>query len=138
MTLLYLTTIGAPYFIRTGMGRHSKNAPPLTLFELLRGPLTLALTPSLGLMLLLSLLPSLLRLSFLFGVPLSVTPLNFLPVPFGLWLLLSLCPRSLALGSVQLVALIALLLSLLRRLWCLSLLLFGLPLSLTPLRGTLL
>ena len=88
--MLYLTTIGAPYFIRTGMGRHSKNAPPLTLFELLCGPLTLALTPSLGLMLLLSLLPSLLRLSFLFGVPLSVTPLNFLPVPLGLSLSLSL------------------------------------------------
>ena len=50
------------------------------------------------------------RAELLFGtppcVPLSVTPLNFLPVPFGLSLSLSLCPRSLAIGGVHLVALI--------------------------------
>jgi hypothetical protein len=42
MTLLYLTTVGAPYFIRAGMGQDFKNGPPLTFFGLLRGPLTLA------------------------------------------------------------------------------------------------
>ena len=138
MTLLYLTTVGASYFIRAGMGQNFKNGPPLTLFGLLRGPLTLALMPSLSLALLLGLSPSLLRLSFLFGVPLSFTPLRFLPMPLGLSLLLSLYPRSLAFGGVHLVALIALLLGLLWSLGRLSLLLFGLPLSLTPLRVTLL
>jgi hypothetical protein len=32
MTLLYLTTVGAPYFIRAGMGQDFKNGPPLTFF----------------------------------------------------------------------------------------------------------
>jgi hypothetical protein len=90
MALLYLTAVGTLYFIRTGMGRHFKNTPPLILFGLLHDPLTSALTPSLGLTFLLGLSPSLLRLSFLFGVPLSFTPLSFLPVPLGLSLSLSL------------------------------------------------
>jgi hypothetical protein len=137
MTLLYLMTVGAPYFIRGGMGQDFKNGPPPTFFGLLRGPLTLALMPSLSLALLLGLSPSLLRLSFLFGLPLSFTPLRFLPMPLGRSLLLSLYPRSLALGGVHLVALITLLLGLSPTLLRLSFL-FGLPLSLTPLRVTVL
>ena len=101
-------------------------------------PAHFALMPSLSLALLLDLSPSLLRLSFLFGVPLSFTPLCFLPMPLGLSLLLRLYPRSLAFSGGHLVALIALLLGLLRSLGRLSLLLFGLPLNLTPLRVTLL
>src|SRR5438874_7322578 len=102
MTLLYLSTVGAPYFICAGMRRDLKNSPPLILFASLNGPLTLALMPSLSLAFLLGLSPSVLRLSFLFGVPpLSFTPLRLLPTPLGLSL--SLCPRSLALGGIHLV-----------------------------------
>ena len=66
MTLPYLTTVGTPYFIRAGVGRDFKNAPPLIL--LLRGLLTVTLMPSLRLALVLC--PSLLvRSLFLFDLP---------------------------------------------------------------------
>jgi hypothetical protein len=71
MTLPYLATVGAPYFIRTGVGRDFKNAPPLIL--LLRGLLTVTLMPSLSFAFLLGLSPSLLRSLFLFDLPLGLT-----------------------------------------------------------------
>src|SRR5262249_10035328 len=58
MGLLYLTEIAATNFLRGGILRHFKNAPPLVLFGLLglfRGPLTLPMPPYLGLPLLFAL-----------------------------------------------------------------------------------
>ena len=74
MTLLYLTTVGASNFVRAGMGRDIKNVPPFILS--LCGLLALMLTPSLRLALLLRLSRSLLRLSFLFGLLISLTLLG--------------------------------------------------------------
>jgi hypothetical protein len=72
--LLYLPTVGAPYLIRAGMGRHFKNVPPPILFGLLRSPLTLALTSPLSLALLGLLAP--LMLSLLFSFPLCFMPVR--------------------------------------------------------------
>jgi hypothetical protein len=77
MTLPYLTTVGAPYFIRAGVGRDFKNAPPLIL--LLRGLLTVTLMPSLRLALVLG-LSLLLRSLFLFDLPLGRTLLCVTPL----------------------------------------------------------
>jgi hypothetical protein len=70
VTLPYLTTVGAPYFIRAGVGRDFKNVPPL--IPLLRGLLAVTLMPSLRLALVLC-LSLLVRSLFLFDLPLGLT-----------------------------------------------------------------
>jgi len=92
MASLYLTAVGTTNFIRVGIGRDFENAPPIILFGLLRGLLTLPLTLSLSLALLLGLSPPLFSLSFLLDPSLGLTPRRFIPSSLGFLLLFSLPP----------------------------------------------
>ena len=75
MTLPYLMTVRAAYFIPGGMGRHFQNAPPVALRRGLTSPLTLSfsLTLSLG-------SPLFLSLSFFFRLPLCLALMSCVPL----------------------------------------------------------
>jgi len=92
MASLYLTAVGTTNFIHASIARDFENAPPIILFGLVRGLLSLPLTLSLSLALLLGLLPPLLGLSFSFDLSLNLAPMSFIPSLVGFSLLFSLPP----------------------------------------------